>query len=59
MGFRPMPDITSTAINVYGDLASQNNTISSLRAYRVGKKISSKTNSLINTFLLYSISHTV
>jgi hypothetical protein len=37
-----MPDIQSTAINVYSDSASQNNTISSLRAYRVGKKMSLK-----------------
>ncbi|CAF4320904.1 unnamed protein product [Rotaria sp. Silwood2] len=34
MGFRPMPDITSTSITVYGDSASQIATTSSLTNYR-------------------------
>ncbi|CAF3445767.1 unnamed protein product [Rotaria sp. Silwood1] len=36
MGFRPMLDITSTSITVYGDSASQNETASSLTNYRFG-----------------------
>lgn len=34
MGFRPMPDIDSTSIGVYGDSASQNKTVASLTNYR-------------------------
>ncbi len=48
MGFRPMPNIQSTAINVYSDSASQNSTISSLTTYRVGKKISSKKKTILH-----------
>ncbi|CAF0816244.1 unnamed protein product [Rotaria sordida] len=34
MGFRPMPDITSTSLTVYGDSQSQNTTVSSLTSFR-------------------------
>ncbi len=42
MGFRPMSDITAISISIYNDSASQNDTIASLTAYRVGKNIFQK-----------------
>ncbi|UJR27007.1 hypothetical protein I4U23_008312 [Adineta vaga] len=35
MGFRPMPTIDDTLITIYSDFKSQNDTVSSLRNYRI------------------------
>ena len=47
MGFRPMPSLTDVSLTVYNDTKSQNDTVATLRGYRIGnqtKKVFSKNN---------------
>lgn len=40
MGFRPQPSIDDTLITIYNGSQAQNDTVSSLRNYRIRTKIS-------------------